>query len=84
MRTPISIKIPESLAHQLEGIARETDKSKSYIIQKALESYMEEYADLQKALDRLQDGSDDLISGKELRESLGLGENGVNPPDKDT
>ncbi len=72
MNTPISIRIPEDLAQQLDGIARETDRPKSYIVQKALESYIEEYVDLQIALDRLHDSTDDLISGKELRKKLGL------------
>jgi RHH-type rel operon transcriptional repressor/antitoxin RelB len=72
MSTPISIRIPEDLARQLDGIARETDRPRSYIIQKALESYLEDYADLQVALDRLHDGADELVSGKELRKKLGL------------
>jgi RHH-type rel operon transcriptional repressor/antitoxin RelB len=72
LSTPISIRIPENLARQLDGIARETDRPKSYIVQKALESYIEEYADLQIALDRLHDSTDDLITGKELRKKLGL------------
>ena len=72
MSTPISVRIPEVLAHKLDGIARETDRPRSYIVKKALESYLEEYTDLQIALDRLHDGSDELISGKELRKKLGL------------
>ncbi|MBD3424637.1 MAG: ribbon-helix-helix domain-containing protein [Candidatus Latescibacteria bacterium] len=72
MSTPISIRIPENLANQLDGIARETDRPRSYIVQKALESYIEEYADLQIALDRLHDSTDELISGKELRKDLGI------------
>jgi RHH-type rel operon transcriptional repressor/antitoxin RelB len=72
MSTPISIRIPEELAKRLDGIVKETDRPRSYIIQKALESYLEEYADLQIALDRLHDKTDEVISDKELRKSLGL------------
>jgi|WetSurMetagenome_2_1015567.scaffolds.fasta_scaffold58015_4 RHH-type transcriptional regulator, rel operon repressor / antitoxin RelB len=72
LSTPISIRIPDGLASQLDGIARETDRPRSYIVQKALESYLEDYADLQIALDRLHDGSDEVITGKELRKKLGL------------
>jgi len=53
-------------------IAKETERPRSYIIQKALESYIEDYADLQVALDRLHDKTDPVISGKALRKSLGL------------
>ncbi|HVO67439.1 MAG TPA: ribbon-helix-helix domain-containing protein [Syntrophales bacterium] len=72
MNTAISIRLPEDLAKQLNNIAKETERSRSFIIQKALESYLEDYADLQVALDRLHDKSDPIISSKKMRESLGL------------
>ena len=72
MTTVISVRLPKELSEQLESIARETERPRSFIIQKALESYIEDYADLQIALDRLHDKSDPMISGKELRKSLGL------------
>ena len=72
MSTAISIRLPKDLAEQLDSIAEETERPRSYIIQKALESYIEDYADLQVALDRLHDKTDPVISGKELRKSLGL------------
>ncbi len=72
MNTAISVRLPKSLADHLDSIAKETERSRSYIIQKALESYIENYADLQVALDRLHDKTDPVISGKELRKSLGL------------
>lgn len=72
MNTAISVRIPKDLADQLDSIAKETERSRSYIIQKAVESYIEDYADLQVALDRLHDKTDAVISGKELRKSLGL------------
>ncbi|MCX5885043.1 MAG: DUF6290 family protein [Proteobacteria bacterium] len=72
MSTAISVRLPKALANQLNSIAEETERPRSYIIQKALESYIEDYADLQVALDRLHDKTDPVISGKELRKSLGL------------
>ena len=72
MSTAISVRLPKYLADQLNGIAKETERPRSFIIQKALESYIEDFADLQIALDRLHDKSDAIISGKELRASLGL------------
>jgi RHH-type rel operon transcriptional repressor/antitoxin RelB len=72
MSTAISVRLPKNLADQLDNIAEETERPRSYIIQKALESYMEDYADLQVALDRLHDKADPVISGKQLRKSLGL------------
>jgi RHH-type rel operon transcriptional repressor/antitoxin RelB len=72
MTTAISIRLSKVLADQIDSIAKETERPRSFIIQKALESYMEDYADLQVALDRLHDKTDPIISGKELRKSLGL------------
>ena len=72
MSTAISIRLPKALADQLNHIAKETERPRSFIIQKALESYMEDFAELQVALDRLYDKTDPVISGKELRKTLGL------------
>ena len=72
MSTAISVRLPKNLASQLDSIAKETERPRSYIIQKALESYIEDYADLQVALDRLHDKADPVVTGKELRKSLGL------------
>ena len=72
MSIAISVRLPKDLAKRLDGVAKETERPRSFIIQKALESYIEDFADLQIALDRLHDQSDPLLSGKELRKSLGL------------
>jgi RHH-type rel operon transcriptional repressor/antitoxin RelB len=72
MSTAVSVRLPKKLAEQLDVIAKETERPRSFIIQKALERYIEDFADLQIALDRLHDKSDAVISGKELRKSLGL------------
>jgi RHH-type rel operon transcriptional repressor/antitoxin RelB len=72
MNTAISVRLPKEIADQLDSIARETERPRSYIIQKALEAYIEDFADLQVALDRLHDKTDSVVSGKALRKSLGL------------
>ncbi len=72
MNTAISVRLPKELVEQLDAIAKETEQPRSHIIQKALESYIEEYADLQIVLGRLHDKTDIVISGKELRKLLGL------------
>ena len=72
MSTAISIRLPEHLASRLDDIAQETERSRSFIIQKALESYIEDFADLQVALDRLHNKGDEMVSAKEMRKALGL------------
>jgi RHH-type rel operon transcriptional repressor/antitoxin RelB len=72
MSTAISIRIPDELAARLAEIAEETERPKSFHIQKAIESYLSELADLQVALDRLHDATDLVISLKDMRKDLGL------------
>lgn len=72
MSTAISIRIPDALAAKLAEIAEETERPKSFHIQKAIESYLNEMADLQVALDRLQDTTDPVISIKDMRKDLGV------------
>jgi RHH-type rel operon transcriptional repressor/antitoxin RelB len=55
MSVAISIRIPEHLAKRLDSIAEETERPRSFVLQKALEAYLEDYADLQVAIDRLRD-----------------------------
>jgi len=70
--TAISVRLPENLAIRLDSISKETERPRSFIIQKALESYIEDFADLQIALDRLRDKGDEVVSSKEMRKSLGI------------
>ena len=72
MNTAISVRLPKNLANQLDSIAKETERPRSFIIQKALESYIEDFSDLQVALDRLHDTGDEIISAKEMRKTLGI------------
>ena len=72
MSQVISIRLPDNLAKLLAEVAKDTERPKSFHIQKALETYIQEYADLQIALDRLNDPGDEVISSKEMRELLGL------------
>ena len=68
----LSVRLPRELTHALDNIAGVVDRPRSYLIRKAVEAYLEEYADYQIALDRLRDKDDKLISSKELRRRLGF------------
>ena len=72
MSTALSVRIPDELASQLSEIARETERPKSFHIQKAIEAYLTEIADLQVAIDRLHDTSDPVISVEDMRKELEL------------
>jgi len=46
MNTAISVRLSEELADALDKVSKETERPKSFYIQKALEMYFEERADL--------------------------------------
>ncbi len=71
MAVSLSVRLPENTAKALDELANATERSKTYLIRKALEAYLEEYADYQVALDRLRDKDDPVISAAELRKRLG-------------
>jgi len=72
MSQTISIRLTEELAQPLAKLCCELDRSKTFVIKKALENYIREYADYQIALDRLKDKDDKTLSPQALRKSLGL------------
>lgn len=72
MSVSISVRLPDEVAKALEELAKATERPKTFLIRKALESYLAEYADYQIALDRLRNKDDAVISGAELRKRLGL------------
>lgn len=72
MSAALSIRLPEPLAKELNQIAEETERSRSFHVQKAIENYVEDFADVQIAIDRLRNPRDPVVSGRDLRKSLGL------------
>jgi RHH-type transcriptional regulator, rel operon repressor / antitoxin RelB len=70
MANSISVRLPEGSARALRQLARSLDRSKTYVIRKALDAYLEEYADYQVALDRLRDKGDAVISSADFRKRL--------------
>ena len=72
MSTALSVRIPDDLASKLSDIAEETERPKSFHVQKALESYLNQLADLQVAYDRLHDTTDPIITVEDMRKELEL------------
>ncbi len=72
MSIALSVRLPNKLAKELSSITVATERSKSFLVQKALEEYLQNQADLQVSLDRLQDTSDPIISIEKMRKEIGL------------
>ena len=66
----ISVRLDKRTAKALEELAKTADRPKTYFVEKALASYLAEYADYQIALDRQRDKDDPIISSAELRKRL--------------
>ncbi len=73
MSSSISVRLGDATARALEDLARATDRPKTYFVEKALESYLAEYADYQVALDRLRDKDDPIVSSAEMRKRIARG-----------
>ena len=58
MSSSISVRLADKTAKALDELSKATDRTKTYFIEKALESYLAEHADYRVALDRLMDKDD--------------------------
>jgi RHH-type transcriptional regulator, rel operon repressor / antitoxin RelB len=72
MSKALSVRITDELALKLSEIAKETERPKSFHVQKALEAYLSGIADLQVAYDRLHDTTDPAISTENMRKDMGV------------
>jgi RHH-type rel operon transcriptional repressor/antitoxin RelB len=71
MSKSLSVRIPDDTMKALEELADATDRPKTYLVEKALESYLAEYADYRVALDRLLDKEDAILTSAEFRKRIG-------------
>ena len=67
MTISITVRVPDNLVDQLDELAVSLERSRSYLVKKAMEMYLSEYADYLIALERLRDKDDDIISAKEMK-----------------
>ena len=72
MATSITVRVPDNLADQLDELAVTLERSRAYLVKKAMEMYLSEYADYLIALERLRDKDDDIISSQEMKNLLGI------------
>ena len=72
MATSITVRVPDTLVDQLDELAVSLERSRAYLVKKAMEMYISEYADYFIALERLRDKDDDIISAQEMKNLLGL------------
>ena len=67
----IAVRLPKELEAQLTKVAKETHRTKTYYVQKALEKYLEDRADYLMAVARLEENNP-RIPYEQVRKELGL------------
>jgi len=72
MVTSITVRVPDNLVDQLDELAVSLERSRAYLVKKAMELYLSEYADYLIALERLRDKDDDIISSQEMKKLLDI------------
>lgn len=65
----VSITLDEDLLKQIEALARETERNRSWLIRQAIQVYLEELEDLKLAKERLQE---DRLTPAKLRKAIGV------------
>ncbi len=66
----ITARVPEELVEALDAAAEELKRSRADIIRQALERYLEDYDDLDVALERLRDPADPVLDWDQVRHDL--------------
>ncbi len=65
----VSATLDADLVDRLDALVDETERNRSWLISKAVESYLEELEDLKIAKQRM---SDERLSSAELRKKVGV------------
>jgi len=74
MKKTINIKIDETLLNDLDSYAQELERSRTYIIEKAVSSYFDKLDEMisDKRIDELKAGKSEVFSLEEVAQKLGL------------
>ncbi|MDK2897767.1 MAG: RHH-type transcriptional regulator, rel operon repressor / antitoxin RelB [Candidatus Atribacteria bacterium] len=68
----LSTRVPGDLVKKLEDLAKKTDRTKSYLVRKALEEYLEELEDYLIAFERYTSGNKEYLTTDEVKHYLGI------------
>ncbi len=74
MKKAINIRIDESLLAELDGYASELERSRTYIIEKAVSTYFDVLDEMiaDKRIDELKSGKSDIASMEEVFKKAGI------------
>ena len=66
----ITTTVPDSLLEALDAVAAELGINRSALVRQALHRYLDDYGDLNVAIERLQDPADREMNWREVRNAL--------------
>jgi len=74
MKKAINIRIDESLLKELDNYAKELDRTRTYIIEKAISSYFDTLDEMisDKRIDEVKRGNVELFTLEQVASQLGL------------
>ena len=72
MGKTVSVRLPDKMEKDLDGLSKETGVSKSDLVKEALRGYLNETKGYYIALKRLRDDNDELYTTKEMKKMLGF------------
>lgn len=74
MKKAINIRLDETLLNEMDAIGKEIDRSRTWIIEKAVSAYMDTLDEMiaDKRIDEVKSGKAGVMSLEEVAKSLGL------------
>ena len=66
----VTARVPDELVEALDVAAAQLKRSRAEIIRHALERYLEDFQDLERAVERLLDPADPVLDWDEVRDGL--------------
>ena len=74
MKKAINIRLEETLLNDMDAIGKEIDRSRAWIIEKAVSAYMDTLDEMiaDKRIDEVKAGKTGVMSLEEVAQSLGL------------
>ncbi len=70
MKKNVSLSLDEKLIKKIDDICRASERTKSWLVNKAVENYLDEIEDTETAFQRSKDLDSEFITEEELRKSL--------------
>jgi len=74
MKKILSVRVDEDIFEMLNGYANELNKTKTFIIEKALENYFDKLDEMiaDKRIDNLKSGKSSVVSMEEVLKKAGI------------